>query len=469
MSITPVGTGECTCISVDSPDNTFVTEDFIVTHNSYSAAAEVAFHATGLYPKDWEGRKFNKATVGWCAGVTGEVTRDTIQRLLIGPIGQIGTGFIPKDCIHEIIPARGIADLADTILVKHVSGGITRIKLKYYEQGREKFQADTVDWIWLDEECDESIYTEALTRTNATGGFLFMTFTPLRGMSSVVRRFLMEKSDDRADICMTIEDVGHISEAERKKIIASYPAHEREARTKGIPILGSGRIFPIAEADIACDALDPKLVPNHWSHIGGLDFGWDHPTAAVRLLYDPDGDVIYVTHAYKRKEATPLQHAAAIKPWARDMFFAWPHDGLQHDKGSGEPLKAQYEAQGLKMLGEHAQFEEGGNSVEAGLMDMLTRMETGRFKVYRHLVEWFEEFRLYHRKDGKVVKEFDDLLSATRYSCMCLRFATYLFYTKEQPGKGSHQADYNPLSRDHITHSTGQHTYEYNPLDRNRR
>ena len=76
------------------------------------------------------------------------------------------------------------------------------------------------------------------------------------------------------------------------------------------------------------------------------------------------------------------------------------------------------------MLHEHAQFEDKSVSVEAGLMDMLTRMQTGRLKVFRHLNDWFEEFRLYHRKDGKVVKEGDDLISATRYAMMMLRFAS---------------------------------------------
>ena len=71
-----------------------------------------------------------------------------------------------------------------------------------------------------------------------------------------------------------------------------------------------------------------------------------------------------------------------------------------------------------------AQFIDGSVSVEAGLMDMLTRMQTGRFKVFKHLNDWWEEFRLYHRKDGKVFKEGDDLLAATRYACMMLRYAS---------------------------------------------
>ncbi|MCP4307910.1 MAG: DNA packaging protein, partial [bacterium] len=92
-------------------------------------------------------------------------------------------------------------------------------------------------------------------------------------------------------------------------------------------------------------------------------------------------------------------------------------------EGAGKALAEQFGAQGLKMHPEHSQFEDGSVSVEAGLMDMLDRMQTGRFKVFRHLTEWFEEFRLYHRKDGKVVKLGDDLMSATRYGAMMLRFA----------------------------------------------
>jgi hypothetical protein len=55
---------------------------------------------------------------------------------------------------------------------------------------------------------------------------------------------------------------------------------------------------------------------------------------------------------------------------------------------------------------------------------MLTRMEAGKFKVFNTCTEWFEEFRLYHRKDGKIVKIKDDLMAATRYAAMSLRHST---------------------------------------------
>jgi hypothetical protein len=183
----------------------------------------------------------------------------------------------------------------------------------------------------------------------------------------------------------------------------------------------------------------------------------------VKLLYNPDSDIVYVTDAYKRKEATPLIHAASMRPWGKNLKFAWPHDGLQHDKGSGVQLAQMYRDEGLNMLQEHAKFpDERGNGVEAGLMEMLMRMESGRFKVFSHLTEWFDEFRLYHRKDGKVVKEYDDILSATRYGLMCLSYADFIYYaTERSESRGVHSSTYNPLSLEHAEQSCYG---GYNPL-----
>ncbi len=225
----------------------------------------------------------------------------------------------------------------------------------------------------------------------------------------------------------TIEDVtgkgqGYLYTREQTKaIIESYPPHERKARAMGEPVLGSGRIFMLSDDAIAIEAIP---IAAHWYQIGGIDFGWDHPTAGVMLAYDKDSDTIYITHAYKRSQATLIEHVATLKMWGSWVPWAWPHDGLQHDKQSGQALKDNYLEHGLNMLGDKACYpDNAGVSVEAGLMDMLERMQSGRLKVFAHLTEWFEEFRLYHRDNGKVVKEFDDLMAATRYGVMMLRYA----------------------------------------------
>lgn len=221
-------------------------------------------------------------------------------------------------------------------------------------------------------------------------------------------------------VSMTIEDVDHYTREEKDRIIASYPPHEREARTKGIPTMGSGRVFPVSEDKIK---VDPFPIPKHFAQINGCDFGWDHPFGAVNLAWDRDADVIYVTRGYREREATPVIHSAAIKPWGAWIPCAWPHDGYQHDKGSGDQLAEQYRKHGLNMLDEHATHAEGGFGTEAGVMEMLERMQTGRFKVFSTFSEFFEEFRLYHRLDGKIQKVRDDVLSATRIGVMMRRHA----------------------------------------------
>lgn len=384
-----------------------------------AGAAEVAFHLTGKYPDWWKGRRWDRPTFGWVGGINFKLVRDAPQKMLMGRAGSIGSGMIPGDLIAGYTMGRNIADAIDTVRVKHTSGGISSFSFKTYESGRDTWQSETLDWVWFDEECDEEIYTEGLSRTNATGGMVWMTFTPLLGMSTVVQRFLTEESPDRLDVNMTIDDALHIPPEERARIIASYPPHEREARIRGVPMLGSGRVFPIVEEDIAVDAFP---VPAYFARLIGVDFGWDHPFAAVDLAYDTQADVIYVTKTYRARETSPLAHAQALRPWGSWIPVAWPRDGRRATlEGAGKPLATQFKSYGMNMLGTHAQFKDGSVSVEAGLMDMLGRMETGRFKVFRHLNDFWEEFRMYHRKDGRVVELKEDILCATRYGVMMIR------------------------------------------------
>lgn len=390
---------------------------------TWAGAYEVAMHVTGRYPDWWTGRRFPRATRWMVGSESAELTKKGVQRLLLGPPelrDDWGTGTIPYDCIKSTSLKSGVPDAVASVVIKHESGEDSVIQFNSYDQGRTKWQADTVDGVWFDEEPPLPIYSEGLTRTNATGGLVFVTFTPLLGMSDVVKRFLLDKPEGTVVTNMTIEDAEHYTPEERAAIIASYPEHERDARAKGIPILGSGRVFPIVEEAIK---VAPFPIPPHWPRICALDFGWGHKTAVVWLAWDRDSDTVYVTDCYAAKETPVIIHAATIKAKGDWIPVAWPHDGLQHDKGSGEQLAKQYREQGVNMLKERATFEDGSNGVEAGVSEMLTRMQTMRLRVFSHLTDWFEEFRLYHRKDGVIVKENDDIMAATRYALMMLRKA----------------------------------------------
>ena len=387
---------------------------------TFSAGAEVAMHVTGMYPDDWRGRRFDKPIVAWVASETMEVSRDAAQRVLLGRATERGTGAIPGDKITFIGKYPNVRDAVSMCRVRHVAGGESTIVFKSYDQGRRKFQGDSIHVFWPDEEPPEDIYSEGLTRTNATGGIVLMTFTPLLGMSKVVQRFVTEESEDRIVVRMGIKDAEHYTEEERNRIIQSYPEHEREARTNGTPMLGEGAVFPVAREAISWQSTP---IPDHWVRLGGIDFGWDHPTAAAWIAWDRDSDVIYVTDCYRQSKQTPVVHAAAIRSRGDWIPFAWPHDGLQHDKGSGLQLADQYRQQGVNMLPEKATFDDGSNGVEAGVMEMLERFQTGRLKIAAHLESVFEELMGYHRDNGRIVKERDDLLCAIRYAVMMRRKA----------------------------------------------
>jgi phage terminase large subunit-like protein len=181
-------------------------------------AFETSLHLTGLYPDWWVGRRFDLPVDWWAASDTTETTRDILQLEFLGRLDELGTGMIPKDLIiGEPTKKRGIADAIDTVLIRHKSGGISTLAFKAYDQGREKFQGTKKHGISLDEEPPLPVFTECLTRLTATtpdqtNGTMICTFTPLKGMSSVVLMFLNEPNEHRFVLTMGFDHVPHLSE-----------------------------------------------------------------------------------------------------------------------------------------------------------------------------------------------------------------------------------------------------------------
>lgn len=391
---------------------------------TYCGAAETAYHLTGNYPEWWKGRRFSKGVRVWVAGESNDTTRDIIQKELFGvpqDPQKHGTGAIPLKSIVETIRKPGVPNAYSAALVRHSSGKNSHISFKAYEQGFEKFMGEAVDVIWLDEEPKHEIFSQCITRTADTAGVVYMTFTPEKGMTNVVSAFMNDLKAGQSITTATWDDVEHLDEKTKTQLLSVYSPAEREMRSKGIPVFGSGLVFPVTEDDIICEDFD---IPRHYPCIAAVDFGFDHPTAVSWVALDPDDDVMYVYDEYRRSKETPLTHAAVINARTPGLPVAFPHDGLQHDKGSGVQLAQQYRDLGVYMLPEHFSnppadgMVKGNNSVEAGISELLQRFETGRLKIFRSCVETMEEMRLYHRKNGKVVPIKDDLLSAMRYAAL---------------------------------------------------
>ncbi|WP_391529453.1 terminase large subunit domain-containing protein [Photorhabdus akhurstii] len=404
-----------------------------------------AIHAMGDYPDDWSGYQFDHAPLIWCLGYSGEKCRDLLQTPILGRKTDSGWsgGLIPGELIIDTEPMQGTPNGIRTAYVRHKSGGVAKIQFWSYSQGQHALMGDSVDWFHIDEEPkDPTIYPQVLTRTatgdQGQGGRGILTFTPENGRTDLVIGFMDTPSV--AQTCMNVgwDDAPHLSVKVKEDLLASFPPHQRDMRTKGIPMLGHGRVYDLGEDYIKCD---PFPIPAHWFVIDGMDFGWDHPQAHVQLAWDTENETFYVTRAYKARQVSPAEAFSAVKPWADGVPTAWPSDGLQTEKGSGLQQKSYYEEAGFDMLLEPAQWEDGSRSVEPGLFEIYDLMRREKLKVFSGLRDFFEEYNFYYRDEkGRIVKVRDDILDAVRYAYMMRRYA--IRYGEVGRPKAHDYADY---------------------------
>lgn len=386
------------------------------TGKTEAGAYETTCHLTGKYPDWWPGKRFTRPTKGWAAGDTSKTTREIIQEKLLGPIASLGTGMIPGDLIKHKTMKQGTPEAVDTVYVRHVSGGTSTLVLKSYDQKRLAFQGTEQDFIWLDEECDQAIYTECLLRTMTTNGIVLLTFTPLEGLSEVVLSFMPggdpealngENSTKHLTMC-TWDDVPHLSEQAKTDLWNSIPEYQREARSKGVPSLGSGAIYPVAESDVVIPRME---IPKHWRRSYGLDVGWNR-TACIWGAQNPDTGLIVLNDEHYQGKEEPAIHAAAIK--ARGAWIPGVIDPAARGRSQidGEQLIQKLRDQGLDI-------EPAKNAVEAGIYEVWTLLSGGMLKVFEECRNWRDEYRIYRRDDkGHVVKAKDHLMDATRYDIM---------------------------------------------------
>jgi hypothetical protein len=265
------------------------------------------------------------------------------------------------------------------------------------------------------------VYDEGQVRLMTTRGISTLTFTPLQGLTALVLHLLggadlasangepiANTEANRAIVMCGWDDVPHLDEQAKAELFAKLPPHQRDARTKGVPALGAGAIYPVPETDIA---VDPFQIPPHWPRSYGMDVGWNR-TAAIWGAIDRDNDVVYLYNEHYRGQAEPSIHAEAIRARGKWIYGAIDPAARGRSQVDGEQLLQKYRDLGLNL-------QPAVNTVETGLYEVWQRLSTGRIKVFKSLSNWLSEYRIYRRDEkGRVVKENDHAMDASRYLVM---------------------------------------------------
>jgi len=404
------------------------------TGKSQTVCAELAMHVTGRYPPWWKGVRFDYGGWEcWIGSIDNDMQKRGPQRALLGrELDQLGTGLIPKDAIAKDPQLRqaGVKGVVDTLVINHASGKPVTMKFLTFEQGWRKWQSGDPKIILWDEEPDDSnvdqkdILSEVLTRLVRNNGIFIVGYTPLLGETELTRHFMHSEDDQVWHISATWDDAPHMDDAAKEMIKKQYPEHQREARTKGIPMLGEGRIFRVAESDLL---VDPYEIPDHWARICGIDLGLAHPAACSWLAWDRDSGKTVLYDCWRKKGALTKEHAGVINGRGRWIPVAWPHDGEKRDPKSGARFHDIYRDEyKVNMLSKSARYKRGVGGAQAQwpvIEDIRNDMEASQFEVFRTCKYWIDEYRSYHVKDGKIVSLRDDTLKASFYAKMMQRYS----------------------------------------------
>lgn len=196
----------------------------------------------------------------------------------------------------------------------------------------------------------------------------------------------------------------HMTEKDKAELIASFPAYLVDARTRGIPQLGAGAIYPFPETNVREPDFD---IPAHWPRGFGLDCALSGMTAAVWGALDRDSNVVHIYSVYKMKQADTAIHVEAFK--GRGLWIPGVGDAADVVDSDRTQFLHLYRRYGLNI-------ELPNKAVETGIQSVYNRFSAGKLKVFASCVAWFDEFRMYQRDDHQRVKKVNDhLMDATRY------------------------------------------------------
>ena len=382
-------------------------------------AVEVVYMARGIHPY----RKNKKATTGWVVSLSQQVQRDVAQNKVLS--------YINPDWIVDISMLSGKKDspkngVIDFILIKSVSGGISKIGFKSCDQGREKFQGTSLDYVWFDEEPPFDIYSECLMRVLDKRGEIFGTMTPLKGLTWVYQKIYLNPTSSPDIWCtfMQWEDNPYLNQEEIKSLENTLPASELESRKYGK--FGSSEGLVYTEFDERINVIEPFDFPAEWQDNISIDPGLNNPLACHFYCVDYDGNIYVVGEHFEAGKPVEY-HAKKIKALAGKLN--WKTDS------SGKLSALIDSAAGQKTLASEKSvselfYEHGINvnpKVNKNMFSGISKVKSylksadGKSKlfIFKSCVNMIREIKSYFWGDNDLpIKKDDHCLDELRYYIM---------------------------------------------------
>ena len=287
-----------------------VTENYIscgiVHHNTIASTYETAFHLTGKYPPHWKGKVYESPLIAMCSGESWEQVAKTLQSKLLGcdDIKQsyrLGSGAIPRELIDfKSIRSDGANVLA--MEVWHITGGKSKLYFSNYTQQVRHLQGFELDLVVLDEQPPDETFSELVVRTASRNGQVICSFTPLKGMSGLVRKF-WDQVDGYAHVRVGWDDIPFTNEwgepffplEEREQLARDFMPWERECRMNGIPLMGKGVVFPLLEWPIYKSDEHDLRNNDKLERLISFDLGIKNdPTVISFFFRDSINEIIYL-------------------------------------------------------------------------------------------------------------------------------------------------------------------------------
>ncbi|MGL5583766.1 MAG: terminase large subunit domain-containing protein [Cetobacterium sp.] len=407
------------------------------------ASFEVAYHLTGLYPDWFEGDRIKgSGHTFWCIGIDNDSTTKVMQKELFGTSdirvdSEVGTGSIPRDLI---LLEEGITKDGPRVVscrIKHTSGGYNTLMFYAASNGSAKLMGQATKFIWMDEIPEHhgmDIYSQCWTRCATTDGHLMLTATPEAGMCDVNRLYAEDKTGKLYLQSISMYQAPHLTTEKIEELKSGWPEYQHEMRVYGLPVLGSGAVFPFPDSLIVCEDVVPKPT---WDIIVGLDFSSVSDASVVAwVTYDPDEEMYYLFHVDYITEMTNKNEEYMANlilnsewPWAPTIS---PHDGGVNSTNPESKAKV------MKRMGVNIQSrsfynpQELGLSFknkstiarEPGLTEMRRLFKAGKLKVCKSVRSFFDEKNqlFYAPVSGGGIKYVgkDDCIDAARYAVISM-------------------------------------------------